>query len=220
MLGSSSTDLALEATGFMRARFGLRRAAIGLGFAAALAAMQAGASLAGVQDSVFFVSPDGSDVAFDVRDVTRREVLSRLLRSEAVELEWGDSALAEERITGAFKGTIEAVLQRLLAQTDYVVIYANDGARPRIARLIILGKGGAPSQTIELPKPIPGMITGTDEAPKPTPGVPLTLMPPPPAVHAPQPLIAAPPASAALPLAPPPSTAPHPLAVPTLPRSR
>jgi hypothetical protein len=186
----------------------MRRAAIGLGFVAAFAAMHAGASLAGVQDSVFFISPDGSHVAFDVRDVPRREVLSRLLRGEAVELEWGDSAMAEERITGAFKGTIEAVLQRLLAQTDYVVIYANDGGRSRIARLIIVGKGGAPSQTIQLPKPAPSIITGAGEAPKLAPGTPIYLTPPPPA----RPLVPAPAeAPMALPL---PSAAAHPLSIP------
>ena len=126
------------------------RALIGLGFVGAIGCMQAGPSFAGVQDSVFFISPDGGNVAFDVRDVSRREVLGQLLRSKAIELEWVDSTFAEERISGAFKGSTDAVLQRLLAQTDFVVVYARDGDQSRIARLIVVGKTAASPKSVEL----------------------------------------------------------------------
>lgn len=205
----------------MKTVFGLRRAAIGLGFVAVFGALQAGPSLAGIQDSVFFVSPDGSSVAFDVRDVSRREVLSRLLRSKEVELEWIDSAFAEERITGAFKGSTDAVLQRLLAQTDFVVVYARDGERSRITRLIIVGKGGAPSKAIELPKlDRKAIVPASGEAPKLVPGGTFTLNPPSPADLALQPLAPVPPGAAASPLVPPPSAGGHPLWIPPLATTR
>ena len=129
---------------------GFNRALIGLGVAAAIGCMLTGPGSAGVQDSVFFVSPDGGNVAFDVRDVSRREVLHRLLNSKAVELEWVDRAYADERISGAFNGSTDAVLQRLLAQTDFVAVYDRDGGKARIARLIIVGKAASPSKSVGL----------------------------------------------------------------------
>ena len=136
-------------------RFGtLKRALIKVGFAAAIGCMQASPGIAGVQDSVFFINPDGSNVAFDVRDVSRREVLDRLLTSKSIELEWVDAAAGDERISGAFRGSTDDVLQRLLAQTDFVVVYGRDGDKTRIARLIIVGKAASggfdPSATARL----------------------------------------------------------------------
>jgi hypothetical protein len=127
---------------------GFNRALMRLGVAAAIGCLLTGPGLAGVQDSVFFVSPDGSNVAFDVRDVSRREVLQRLLSSKAIELEWVDQAFAEERISGAFNGNTDSVLQRLLTQTDFVAVYGRDGEKPRIVRLIIVGKAAS------APKPV------------------------------------------------------------------
>src|SRR6185295_19156490 len=98
-----------------------RRTLIKVGFAAAIGCLQASPGMTDVQDSVFFISPDGSNVAFDVRNVSRREVLDRLLTNRSIELEWIDAAVGDERISGSFKGSPDTVLQRLLAQTDFVV---------------------------------------------------------------------------------------------------
>ena len=148
-------------------RFGtLKRALIKVGVAAAIGCMQVSPGIAGVEDSVFFISADGSSVAFDVHDVSRREVLDRLLTSNSIELEWVDAAAGDERISGAFRGSTDAVLQRLLAQTDFVAVYDRDGDNTRIARLIIVGKAASRSKSMQL------------AGEKPATGLPATLQPP------------------------------------------
>jgi hypothetical protein len=128
------------------------RALIGLGLAASIGCAAASPAIAGIQDSIFFTSPDGSSVAFDVHDVSRREVLNRLLTGKAIELEWVDAAFAEERISGTFKGSADSVLQRLLAQSDFVAVYDRSGDKSRIARLIIVGKASTQSKSPGPPK--------------------------------------------------------------------
>ena len=147
----------------------LKRALIKVGFAAAIGCMQASPGIAGVQDSVFFINPDGSNVAFDVRDVSRREVLDRLLTSKSIELEWVDAAAGDERISGAFRGSTDDVLQRLLAQTDFVVVYGRDGDKTRIARLIIVGKAASRSKSAQLGEKPATALPGTPQPPALTP---------------------------------------------------
>jgi hypothetical protein len=144
--------------------------------------------LAGVQDSVFSVGADGT-VAFDVRDVARRDVLQRLVQGRAVELEWVDPTFADERITGVFNGSADAVLQRLLAQTDFVAVYDRQGGKPRIARLIIVGKAASPGKAVTLQ----GTITPLPQSP----GPPSSTGPPAAAPDlVPPPLLTAPPTGA------------------------
>jgi hypothetical protein len=186
---------------------GFHRAWIRLGVVAAIGSMLTGSGSAGIQDSMFFVDPDGSRVAFDVRDVSRREVLHRLLSSKSVVLEWVDQAFANERISGAFNGSIDAVLQGLLAQTDFVAVYDRDGGKSRIARLIIVGKAASPSRSAALqgtiaPAPSPTLA--------PSPTIPaFAPAPPPTAAQAP----ALQPVSGSIALAPP---SPADLAVPLI----
>ena len=142
-----------------------------LGVVAAIGCLLTWPGVADVGDSVFFVSPDGT-VAFDVRDVSRGEVLSRLVSGKAIELDWVDAAYANERISGVFNGSAEAVLQRLLAQTDFVAVYDREGGGTRLARLIIVGKASSSSKVVGLqvtnppaPAPKPGAITITPPTP-------------------------------------------------------
>jgi hypothetical protein len=169
------------------------RALVRLAILAATAWSLAGPVSAGVQDSVFSVGADGT-VAFDVRDVARRDVLQRLVQGRAVELEWVDPAFADERITGVFNGSADAVLQRLLAQTDFVAVYDRQGGKPRIARLIIVGKAASPGKAVTLQ----GTIAPSSQSPGP-PGS--TGPPPGPALVPPQP----PPAPPETPASRPPS---------------
>ena len=119
------------------------RTLIGLGVVVAMGCLLAGRGSAGVQDGAFSISSDGGgNVAFEVRDLSRREVLQRLLQSRGIVLEGVDPAFAEERISGAFYGSIDAVLQRLLAQTNFVAVYKHEGGTSRIARVIIAARGG------------------------------------------------------------------------------
>ena len=152
---------------------GFYRTLIGLGIVALIGCMLTAPGSAGVEDSVFSVSHDGNNVAFDVRDVSRREVLQRLLQSRAIEVEWVDAAYADERISGAFNGSPDAVLQRLLAQTDFVAAYNRDGGLSRITRLIIVGKATSSSKFVGLQGTIAAAAT-----PKPRS---ITIAPPTPA---------------------------------------
>lgn len=189
---------------------------------AAIGCMHASPGSAGVQDSVFFASPDGNSIAFDVREVARREVLDRLLANRAIELEWVDTGFGEEKITGVYKGSADAVLQRLLAQTDFVVVYDGKGEKSRISRLIIVGKASSHTRQAALPT-LPGLTTGTPPAPpsdqalrpfsapadfRPPTAAELAtpvITPPPPGMVAP-PLVPPSPSEAALPLWVPPTT--------------
>jgi hypothetical protein len=163
------------------------RALVRLAILAATAWWLASPGLAGVQDSVFSVGADGT-VAFDVRDVARRDVLQRLVQGRAVELEWVDPAFADERITGVFNGSVDGVLQRLLAQTDFVAVYDRQAGKPRIARLIIVGKAASPGKAVTLQGTIAPALQspGPPSATGPPGGAPApALAPPPPPPEAP-----------------------------------
>jgi hypothetical protein len=162
------------------------RALVRLAIVAATAWSLAGPVSAGVQDSVFSVGADGT-VAFDVRDVARRDVLQRLVQGRAVELEWVDPAFADERITGVFNGSVDAVLQRLLAQTDFVAVYDRQAEKPRIARLIIVGKAASPGKAVTLQgtiAPLP-QAPGTPSSAGPPAAAPALVPPQPPPTEAP-----------------------------------
>lgn len=160
-----------------------KRVLIGLGLVAVTWCVQANRGSAGIPDSIFFTSPDGSSVTFDVRDVSRREVLDRLLTGKGIELEWIDAAFADERISGAFRGSTESVLQRLLAQSDYVAVYDRKGDKSRIARLIIVGRTASESKPAGFPKlelATPSPTAGQAPALRPVSG-PASFTPPSPA---------------------------------------
>ena len=145
------------------------RTLIGLGVVVAMGCLLAGRGSAGVQDGAFSISSDGGgNVAFEVRDLSRREVLQRLLQSRGIVLEGVDPAFAEERISGAFYGSIDAVLQRLLAQTNFVAVYKREGGTSRIARVIIVGKA-ASLPTSGLPGPRAPPLLAPPPPPLPSP---------------------------------------------------
>jgi len=114
-----------------------------------------------------------------VRDVPRREVLNRLLTSKAIVLEWVDQAFADERISGAFNGSIDGVLQRLLAQADFVAAYDREGGTSRITRLTIVGKTSSTSKASSTSKSVELQET-TLPAPEPKAGS-IKITPPTPA---------------------------------------
>ena len=193
-----------------------RRTAIKLG-ALLIACVQIGPGFAGVQDSVFFISPDGDNVAFEVRNVSRREVLDRLLNSKSIEHEWVDVAFADEPISGSFKGSVDDVLQRLLAQANFVAIYAPGG--DDLVRLIIVGRSTSQPNTAGVAK-MAGATPSTNVAgtplatPPPPAGAQSAMTPPTPGSVAP-PLVPPTPSDATAPLLlPPPGMAP-PLLVPS-----
>jgi hypothetical protein len=95
---------------------------------------------AAVQDSVFFISPDGMTANLNVKDVSRREVLDRLFAGKKIRLEWRSQTTADEPITGVFQGPIAGIARQLLAQTDFVTVYDHNAGHSRITRVVVVGK--------------------------------------------------------------------------------
>ena len=99
-------------------------------------------------------------------------------------VQWLDDTLADEPVTGVFNGSAEAVLQRLLAQTNFVVVYDRSGDQPRISRLTILGKAAKQDRAPEFagpgPLPPPGAPAPAPAVPTPPAATAPALIPPPP----------------------------------------
>jgi len=98
-----------------------------------------GPAVAGIEDSRFEFSPDGASVEFDVRDTSRRDVLSQLFAGSDLDITWINAAFADERIRGKFTGTPAAVARQLLAQTNFVVVRDGSGDAARVVRLVVVG---------------------------------------------------------------------------------
>jgi hypothetical protein len=94
---------------------------------------------AGIQESRFDFSADGVNVEFEVRDVPRREVLSRLFADTGIEIRWINSAFADETMSGTFRGAPDIVSRQLLAHMNFVVVNEGSSDAPRITRLIVVG---------------------------------------------------------------------------------
>ena len=95
------------------------------------------AAFASVQDSRFTISSDRTSVDFDVRNVSRREILRQLFADSGIALDWWNQSFAEELISGTFQGPPSRVAGQLLSHADFVVVYR--GEQREISRLIILG---------------------------------------------------------------------------------
>jgi hypothetical protein len=158
----------------------------------------ASVGFAAVEDSRFDISADGASVNFDVRDVPRHEVLDRLFSSQGIKLEWQNRAVADELVSGTFRGTPSAVARQLLAPTNFVVFYDRADGETRITRVSIFGRavagqasfglaaleagmkptqkppGSAPeakarTKAMPVPTPIPASVAGQLPVPFPSP---------------------------------------------------
>jgi hypothetical protein len=96
-------------------------------------------ALAGVEDSRFEFSPDGTSVEFDVRDTSRRDVLNQLFAGSDLEIVWINAAFGDERIRGKFTGTPAAVARQLLARTNFVIVHDASAEQSRVVRLVVVG---------------------------------------------------------------------------------
>jgi hypothetical protein len=128
---------------------------------------------AGVPDSIFYISPESDNITFEVREVPRGEVLERLTRHRAIQLEWRDPSFATELISGAFKGNMDTVLRRLLSHTNSIMVYEQASGVPRLSKIIIVGTSGQiPPNNVEKvdPRttPKPGKVD-SNEMKTPTP---------------------------------------------------
>jgi hypothetical protein len=121
-------------------------------------------ALAGVQDSRFEFSADGTSVDFDVRDTSRREVLNQLFAGTDIAIQFTNAAFGDQRISGKFSGTPTAVLQQLLAQSNFVIVHDDTS---RVVRVIIDGptrreqsSAGLAALGATITPPQPGAIAG------------------------------------------------------------
>jgi hypothetical protein len=106
--------------------------------AACSSLLVAGSTGAGLADIRLEFSSDGK-VDFEVRDTPRREALKQLFSDSAVEIKWISAAFAEQRIGGKFSGTPVAVVQQLLAGTNFVLVYRDENEVSRVVQLVIVG---------------------------------------------------------------------------------
>src|SRR5919199_6122979 len=111
----------------------------GIGAAACTGLLGMKLAIAGVEDSRFEFSPDGASVAFEVRDVARRDVLKQLFAGSDLDIVWINAAYAEERIRGQFTGTPAAVARQLLGQTNFIVVHDDSAGASRVVRLVVVG---------------------------------------------------------------------------------
>lgn len=82
---------------------------------------------------------NGDQIEFLFEQAERREVLERLLTMDGATVTWADSAYADERISGQFRGTRGDVLLRLMRSTNFVLVYRDEGSTRRIVQIVVLG---------------------------------------------------------------------------------
>ena len=131
-------------------------------------------SAAAVQDSRFSISPDGRIVELDIRDVSRKEVLDRLVSGRGITIEWRNSAVGDERITGRYNGSLVSVARQLLAPTDFVMTYGRNNNEPRLSHVLVIGPANDRGiGTIQGPAPMiapgPVPVLTPDQPPNPRP---------------------------------------------------
>jgi hypothetical protein len=93
-------------------------------------------ALAGVRDNRLELAADGTNIEFEVKDTSRRDVFNQLFAGSGIEIKWVAAAFADERIGGKFSGTPAAVIRELLAQTNFIVVSADSS---RVIRLVMVG---------------------------------------------------------------------------------
>jgi hypothetical protein len=111
----------------------------------------ASAGFAALANSEFRMSSDGSSVELTLRDISRREVLDRLFSDRGIRLDWMSPALADERISGNYTGSLSQVARRLLEKLNFILVYDTAVSASRITRVVIVG----PAQD----QPSPGLAT-------------------------------------------------------------
>jgi hypothetical protein len=129
---------------------------------------------AAVQDGRFSIRLDGRFVELEIRDVSRKEVLDRLVSGRGITIEWRNSAVGDELITGRYNGTLVSVARQLLASTDFVMMYGCNNSEPCLSRVLVFGRANdlgigtiqGPAPAIA-PGPVPALAP--DQSPNPRP---------------------------------------------------
>ena len=156
----------------MKELFAIGRTAIGIWCVIAL--YVSGWSSLAAEDSRFSIRSDERFVELEIRDVSRKEVLDRLVSGRGITIEWRNSAVGDELITGRYVGTLVSVARQLLAPTDFVMIYGCNNNEPCLSRVLVIGRANDRAiGTIEGPAPaiMPGPVPMPmpDQSPSPRP---------------------------------------------------
>jgi hypothetical protein len=77
------------------------------------------------------------------KGATPRIILKRLFTGQKVAIEWRNNEFANEKVYGAFAGSVDEIRRRLLMRANYVAVYATGGGTWRVVRIIVLGVGKA-----------------------------------------------------------------------------
>jgi hypothetical protein len=110
------------------------------------AAVSASMALAAAESSRFDISAGGA-VEFDVRDVSRRDVMERLFAGTGIALKWTNPAFADAPISGQWNGTRAAVVRQMLTGTNFVIEYDD---KARLSRVIIVGPAATDAEPASL----------------------------------------------------------------------
>jgi hypothetical protein len=103
----------------------------------------ASSAFSGVQDIQFAIRSMGNGIELEVQGVHRQQVFEQLFAHSGIKLQWRDLALANEPISGTFRGTLASVTRQLLAQTDFVIFYGRRDRKVRITRLLVIGRSAS-----------------------------------------------------------------------------
>ena len=150
------------------------RPAIMLGHIAVASLTLSGPSWAAVEQSRF--ETNGNSVRYELREVSRKDVLERLFASQGIAVEWKDKSVADELVTGRYDGTVSSVARQLLTGTDFVLRYDMSQGKSRIVRVLVLGRAAttAPASsrlaaldnTPETARPTPPSAADSSASPK------------------------------------------------------
>jgi hypothetical protein len=116
------------------------------------------------------------EITVEANGATVGQILDRLFTESGIEVDWRDQASAGKVIEGRFKGSLDQVTQRLLANENYIAISARLDGETRIVRVIIIGQASPPgvpprmsigAQVVDRPLPkLPGIALGASRIPK------------------------------------------------------
>jgi hypothetical protein len=88
-------------------------------------------------------SEDQSQVSLEVTRDSLRGAVMWVFREHPPEIEWSDASLAEEPVSGTFRGTRDAVLCELLATyTDFIISFEAG----RVSRIVVFRKAASASK--------------------------------------------------------------------------
>lgn len=104
-----------------------------------------GSSYAAAADAPREPGANSGNSEIKVDGLTRKQALDQLFAGLGIEIVWLNRAVADELVSGNFRGTLPEVARELLAQTNFVAAVARVENELRITRLVIVGRASGQS---------------------------------------------------------------------------